>query len=97
MIGLAALIPPTAYVIGGWKQPGFGPPFMITYLYGPGSHHTTIGLVLLALAKIICPLVAIIAALGLLRRGHRHLQASLLLVAGLVLLLINLATRQPYA
>lgn len=97
-LGSILLLPPIAYVIGGWDFPGFGPPFMITFLYGPGSNHSTIGLVLLLVGKILCPLAA--AALGA-REGVRRRSAAgrrigwSLGLAGSILLLVNLATRQP--
>jgi len=96
LLGWLCLVPPLVYVIGGFRQPGFGPPFMITFLYGPGSNHSTIGLFLLLFGKILFPLTAAVAGGWLLARGTpKKAAAWCLLVAGVLLLLLNLATRQP--
>ena len=94
--GILALFPPVLYAAGTALSTGYGRPFMITFLYGPGSNHTTIGLLLLLFGKILCPIAAAVIGARLLRRGER-LVGWTLFVAGLGLLLLGLATRQPYA
>jgi len=94
--GILALFPAVLYAAGTALSTGYGRPFMITFLYGPGSNHTTIGLLLLLFGKILCPLAASVIGLRLVRRGDR-LVGWILLLAGLGLLLLGLATRQPYA
>ena len=70
--------------------------YAILALFAPGSNHTTIGLLLLLFGKILCPLAAMAIGLRLLGRGAR-LEGWILLAAGLGLLALGLATRQPYA
>lgn len=94
--GCLALLPPLAYVVGGWREPGFGAPFMIAFLYGPGSDHSTVGLLLLLFGKVLCPLAAVGLGLALARqRPARRRTAVVLAAAGSLLLILNLATRQP--
>ena len=96
-LGFLALMPALAYAVGTAASTGYGPPFAIAYLYGPTSSHTTIGLALLFFGKILCPLAAAAIGVAGLRRGRSRAVAWTLIVAGVALLVLGLATRMPYA
>jgi len=88
--GPLALLPPTAYALASEH----GRPFMLGFLFGPDSNHSLVGLVLLAVCLVACPVFAFAAGWRL-RRGRRRLALGLMLAA-LALLTAGLTTRQPY-
>jgi len=91
-LGIVALVPPSFYA----AVTDHGPPFMMSSLFGPNSNHSVIGLVILFVALILCPLAAM--GLGLeLWRSRRQLSGTLLILSGLVLLIASLTITQPYS
>lgn len=95
-VTLLLLVPPLVYTVAGFSTTGFGQPFMLSYLYGPDSSHTTIGLLILLFAKAVCPVAAAVLGIALAKGGSR-VGGVVIIVVAVGLLMLNLATRQPYS
>jgi len=89
--GFAALAPAALYALASEH----GRPFMLSFLYGPDSNHSTVGLLLLTLGLIVSPLLALGVAW---RLGRRRRSLALALgVLALLLLAAGLTAQQPYS
>lgn len=90
------LVPPFVWVLGMGMAQGFGPPYMMRQLFGPGHDHSLVGLVLILGSLFVCPVLAIIAGARLVRDGRAGI-GTVLIAFALLLALAGLAVRQPYA
>ncbi len=92
LFGWAALVPPAIYGL----MMDHGRPTMIAGLFAADRSHSSIGLAILCVALLLCPLAAAWASIGAWRQ-RRRAGAVLLALAALGALVSALTIRQPYA
>ncbi len=92
-LGLLALVPPLLYLIITGLKTWLGMPSLFNMIIQP-LETSSLGVLVISISAIWCPLLSV--TLGAVKsfQGKDRLVSSILFVAGTILTIANLATRQ---